>query len=119
VRTTPRGGSGTGHGDVAQGELMKQVLTTKDKVVYYESRKRELKKRRKNEHRYDERLKTKSEEGTCFGYTGLYEELEHLKIQGRTKMSTHNVWLWDFHSGTKKAVNDKKESFCCLFVCAE
>ena len=30
--------------------------------VYYESRKREIKKRRKNEDRSDERLKTKVEE---------------------------------------------------------
>ncbi len=51
--------------------------------VYYESRKRELKKRRKNEYRYDERLKTKAEESTCLPYTGLHEELEHLKIKTR------------------------------------
>ena len=50
-------------------------------VVYYESRKRELKKRRKNECRCDDRLKTKVEESTCLTYTGLYEELEHLKIK--------------------------------------
>ena len=52
-------------------------------VVYYESRKRELKKRCKNEYRYDERLKTKGEESTCLVYTGLYEELEHRKIKTR------------------------------------
>ena len=52
-------------------------------VVYYESRKGELKKRRKNECRFDERLKTKAKESTCLGYTGLYEELEHLKIKTR------------------------------------
>ena len=51
--------------------------------IYYESKKRNLKKRRKNEYRCDERLKTKSEESTCLGYTGLYEELEHLKIKTR------------------------------------
>ena len=50
---------------------------------YYESRKRELKKRRKNEYRCDERLKTKAEESTCLAYTGLYVELEHLKIKTR------------------------------------
>ena len=49
--------------------------------VYYESRKRELKKRRKNEDRCDERLKTKAEESTCLACTGLHEELEHLKIK--------------------------------------
>ncbi len=31
----------------------------------------------------DERLKTKTEESTCLGYTGLHEELEHLKIKTR------------------------------------
>jgi hypothetical protein len=51
--------------------------------VYYESRKRDLKKRRKNEYRYDERRKTKDEESTCLSYTGLYQELEHLKIKTR------------------------------------
>ena len=51
--------------------------------VYYESRKREVKKRRKNEYRSDERLKTKPEESTRLTYTGLYEELEHLKIKTR------------------------------------
>ena len=59
------------------------VCRSKKLVVYYESRKRELKKRRKNEYRCDERLKTKAEESTCLAYTGLYEELEHLKIKTR------------------------------------
>ena len=54
-------------------------------VVYYESRKRELKKRRKNEYRCDERLKTKVEESTCLAYTGSYEELEHLKKKTRSR----------------------------------
>jgi hypothetical protein len=48
-----------------------------------ESRKRELKKRRKNEDQCDERLKTKEEEYTCLTCTGLHEELEHLKIKTR------------------------------------
>jgi hypothetical protein len=52
-------------------------------VVYYESKKRKLKKRRKNEYRCDERLKTKAEESTCLTCTGLYEELEHLKTETR------------------------------------
>jgi hypothetical protein len=46
------------------------------KVFDYESRKRELKKRRKNEYQCDERLKTKAEESTCLTWTGLHEELE-------------------------------------------
>jgi hypothetical protein len=33
--------------------------------------------------RCDERLKTKDEESTSLGYTGLIGELEHLKIETR------------------------------------
>jgi hypothetical protein len=51
--------------------------------VYNESRKWELKKRRKNEDRCDERLKTKAEEDTWLTCTGLHEELKHLKIKTR------------------------------------
>jgi hypothetical protein len=51
--------------------------------VYYESRKRVLKTRPIHECRYDERLKTKSEKSTHLGYTGLFGELEHLKIETR------------------------------------
>jgi hypothetical protein len=36
-----------------------------------------------NECRCDERLKTKAEESTRFAYTGLFGELEHLKIKMR------------------------------------
>jgi hypothetical protein len=54
-----------------------------NKIVYFESRKRELKKRRKNEYRCDERLKIEDEESTSLTYTGLHEELEHLKIKTR------------------------------------
>ena len=55
----------------------------------YESRKWDLKKKRKNEDRCDERLKTKEEESTYLECTGLHEELEHLKIKTRliNKMS--------------------------------
>jgi hypothetical protein len=35
------------------------------------------------EYRCDERLKTKVEESTLLTYTGLYGELEHLKIKTR------------------------------------
>ena len=42
-----------------------------------------MKKRGENEDRFDERLKTKVEESTCLTYTGLHEELEHLKIKTR------------------------------------
>ena len=52
-------------------------------VVYYESIKRELKRRPIYECRCDERLQTKAKEFTRLAYTGLYEELEHLKIETR------------------------------------
>jgi hypothetical protein len=35
------------------------------------------------ECRCDERLKTKAEESTRLGYTGLFGELEHLKTETR------------------------------------
>jgi hypothetical protein len=52
-------------------------------VVYYESIKRELKRRLVYEYRCDERLKTKTEESTGLGDTGLVVELENLKIKTR------------------------------------
>jgi hypothetical protein len=42
--------------------------------VYYESRKRDLKRRLINEGRCDERLKAKVEECTCLTYTGLNDK---------------------------------------------
>ena len=52
-------------------------------VVYYESIKRELKRRLIYEYRCDERLKTKTEESTRLRDTGLVVELEHLKTKTR------------------------------------
>ncbi len=52
-------------------------------VVYYESRKWELKTRPMYECRCDERLKTKSEKSTRLTYTGLFGEMEHPKIETR------------------------------------
>ncbi len=52
-------------------------------LVYYESRKREVKTRPIYECRCDERLKTKSEKSTRLGYTGFLGELEHRKIKTR------------------------------------
>jgi hypothetical protein len=43
-------------------------------VVYYESRKRELKIRLMNEGRCDERLKARVEESTSLTYTGLHDK---------------------------------------------
>ncbi len=50
------------------------VLINKGLVVYYESRKQELKIRLMNEGRCDERLKAKDEESTCVTYTGLHDK---------------------------------------------
>jgi hypothetical protein len=52
-------------------------------VTYYESIKRELKRRPIYECRCDERLKTKAEEFTRLAYTGLLGGLQHLKIKTR------------------------------------
>ena len=53
------------------------------KFVYYESIKREVKRRPIYEYRCDERLKTKAEGSTRLSYTGLLGVLEHLKIETR------------------------------------
>ena len=52
-------------------------------LVYYESRKRELKIRGIYECRCDERLQTKTKRFTRLPYTVLVLELEHLKIETR------------------------------------
>jgi hypothetical protein len=52
-------------------------------VVYYESRKRELKTRPIYECQCNERLKTKTEKSTRLTFTGSLGELEHLKIKTR------------------------------------
>ncbi len=54
-------------------------------VVYYESIKREIKRRLLYEYHCDERLKTKNEESTRLEDTGLVVELEHLKTKTRLK----------------------------------
>ena len=55
-------------GRFALAELLKNF------EVYYETRKRELKRRLINEGRYDERLKAKVEESTYLTYTGLNDK---------------------------------------------
>ncbi len=52
-------------------------------VVYYESIKRELKRRLIYAYRCDERLKTKKEESTRLVHTRMVVELEHLKTKTR------------------------------------
>jgi hypothetical protein len=49
--------------------------------VYYESRKREVKRRLINEGRCDERLKAKVEESTCLTYTGLHDKTPKGSLQ--------------------------------------
>jgi hypothetical protein len=51
--------------------------------MYYETRKGKVKTRPIYECRCDERPKTKSEKSTRLTYTGLFGELEHLKIETR------------------------------------
>ena len=53
------------------------------RVVYYETIKRELKKRLIHECRCDERLKAKAERSTRLAYTVLRGGQEHLKIKTR------------------------------------
>ncbi len=65
------------------GELEHLKIDTRSIVVYYESRKRELKTRPMYECQCDERLKTKSEKSTHLAYTRLIGQLEHLKIETR------------------------------------
>ena len=57
-------------------------------VVYYESLKRALKTKTIYGYRCDERLKTNVEESTRLGYTPLYAELEHLKIETKLTSET-------------------------------
>ncbi len=51
--------------------------------VYYETIKREQKRKPISECRCDEKLKTKAEESTRLSDAGLLRELEHLKIKTR------------------------------------
>ena len=53
------------------------------KFVYYETISRELKIKPISECRYDERLKSKVEESSRLVHTGLFGELERLKIKTR------------------------------------
>jgi len=60
--------------------------------VYYESINRELKIKPIYECRCDERLKTKAEQSTHLGYTGLLGELEYLQIP--TRSIDEKMWVW-------------------------
>jgi hypothetical protein len=63
------------------GTPSKLNVILKQKLVYYESIKRELKIKPIYECRCDGRLQTKR--FTCLSYTGLVVELEYLKINTR------------------------------------
>ena len=65
------------------GKCNTLFLGGQDRIVYYESRKRDLKTRPIYECRCDERLQAKAEKSTRLAYTGLLGELEHLKIKTR------------------------------------
>jgi len=60
-------------------------------VVYYESIKRDLKRRLIYEYRCDERLITKNEESTRLTHTGFVMELEHLKTKTRFEKKTKSM----------------------------
>ena len=63
--------------------MCERVTVTHRVFVYYESIKRELKRRPIYECRCDARLKTKAKEFTRLSYTGFLGGLEHLKIETR------------------------------------
>jgi hypothetical protein len=56
----------------------------REKIVYCEWMKREIKIRTIYESRCDERLNTKVEESTRLVHTGLLGKLEHLKVKTRS-----------------------------------
>jgi hypothetical protein len=72
-----------------QEDVRFQMLVhNKNLVVYYESIKRELKRRLIYEYRCDERPKTKNEESTLLTDTGLVVELERPRFDHRGKSRT-------------------------------
>ncbi len=63
----------------------------------------------------DERLKTKAEESTHLGYTGLFEELEHLKIETRLMDEKFASQAnFDFEMGRESRVAVVQDSTMCL-----
>ncbi len=68
---------------VTQDELKTSEGTFVSFLVYYESRKREQKRKLILKCRCVERLKVTGEGSTRLTYTGLCGELEHLKIKTR------------------------------------
>ncbi len=70
---------------------VKKKLFIINEIVYYESRKREVKTSPIYQCRCDDRLKTKSEKSTLLGYTGLLGELEPLKIETKNLHSSDTL----------------------------
>jgi hypothetical protein len=60
-------------------------MSEREICVYYESIKREVKRRLIYEYRCDERLKTKNEESILLVDTGVVVELEQRKTKTRLK----------------------------------
>ncbi len=77
--------------------------------VYYESIKREPKRRGINKCRCDERLQTKTKEFTRLPYTGLVLELEHLKIETRLISERNGV-------SSLLVTRSTKSNMICLFT---
>jgi hypothetical protein len=103
VKRKPWGGSGTGHGRFVYNESRKRELKT-SRFAETELRKLQkcgqfpddpgriksrlyssVKRRLIYEYRCDVRLKTKNEESTLLGDTGLVVELEHPRFEDRRK----------------------------------
>jgi hypothetical protein len=69
--------------------VLKEVLFHQNRIVLFilnqenESYRQDITPTLIYECRCDERLKTKSEKSTRLTYTGLFGELEHLKIESR------------------------------------
>jgi hypothetical protein len=87
------------------------------KVVYYESIKRELKRRLIYEYRCDGRLITKNEESKCLSDTGLVVELEHLKTKTRLiDKKFESVLIVVYYESIKREVKIKPIYEYLLFI---
>jgi hypothetical protein len=116
--------------------VSKEVSSTMSKplldVVYYESIKRELKRRLKYEYRYDERLKTKNEESTRLVDTGLVvclliimNQLEFIIKSIKREVKTRPIY--DCRCDERLESKDDESTclaymgcsiICCVFICS-
>ncbi len=81
--------------------------------VYHESIKWELKIKSTYECLCDERLKTKAEEFTRLGYTGLIGGLEHLKIESR--LIDEKKKKFEFYYESRKRELQTKPIYECRY----